>query len=374
MDRTTPLELPLRIWHHRPFARLDVRHEHRRVSGVWAWLDTGGGAVLVGRGLASWLGLSATGPAFDGDGGRFTPIEAPVLSAGGRDLPLGAEQVLATEHDEIGPAAMRAPLFLPGRFFRQFTATFDAPVGVLRLSPPGTPPEGASLPATVHPHSGFVRVELDVLGERLGFLLDTGASYSMISEAVWRRWRADHPEWPTARGAFGVAQMTGAAFEAACRLVRVPHATLGPVTLTNVGFVTRPAGVFEEYLSALTDGPVVGALAGNVLRQLRVAVDYAGTRVGVSPDRADGSGDLDGPGVSLREEAGRFLVQGVRGSPGDVRTGDELLAVDGVEAHGRDLGEVLAALAGPPGTGVAVELRREGERRTARLRRSAVLP
>lgn len=39
--------------------------------------------------------------------------------------------------------------------------------------------------------------------QRLGFLLDTGASFRMVSEAVIKRWHANHPDWPMVVGQHG---------------------------------------------------------------------------------------------------------------------------------------------------------------------------
>ena len=44
---------------------------------------------------------------------------------------------------------------------------------------------------------------------------------------------------------------------------------VGPVRFTR-----RPDRAFDEFMSSMTDAPVVGALGGSGLRYFRVSVDY----------------------------------------------------------------------------------------------------
>ncbi|MFC4638993.1 aspartyl protease family protein [Deinococcus hohokamensis] len=373
----TVTELPLRLVHNRPFVRLRY-HGPGGAADAWTWLDTGGGALLLGRGLTQELGLAATGTPTEEQGERLTPVEAPMLSAGGRPLPLGVRQVCATDHDWIAPAAFRAPAFLPAPFFQQFTTTFDFPGGLLRLGPVvAGAVRHAAMGASFHEPSGFFTVELEIAGERLNFLLDTGASYSMVSAALWARWHAPFPEWPVESGSYGTAQMTALPFESAAHMIWVPAARLGGTTLTGLGFVTRPPGVFETYLSALTAVPVVGALAGNALRHLCVTLDPAAGQVGLgsgqgAPGLLACGGDLSGLGLCLRHEGERFFVGAVAGAAyphtrAQVQPGDEVVAVGGRALAGTDLAEAVDALSAAPGETLAVHLRRGERRLNARL-------
>lgn len=72
---------------------------------------------------------------------------------------------------------------LPGHVLRNHDVVFDYPNYTFTISGPGTPKaEGLRLAAPVAAESGFPRVELEVDGEKLGFLLDTGAAFTMVSK------------------------------------------------------------------------------------------------------------------------------------------------------------------------------------------------
>ncbi|MFD1731489.1 aspartyl protease family protein [Deinococcus malanensis] len=225
------------------------------------------------------------------------------------------------------------------------------------------PDAAGGIGAAIYPSTAFVRVELEIMGERLGFLLDTGASYSMISEAVWQRWHAAHSHWPTTRGAYGYAQMTGSADEGELGMIRVPEATLGDIRLSNPGFVTRPEGVFERYMSSMMTAPIVGALAGNVLRHLCLTIDYQRQRLHVRPEQTDCGQDLKALGLCLHTQGPQCFVTAVSKAAHtttrtQVQPGDEVVAVGGYRLDGTDLTSAVEALCGVPGELLEVQVRR----------------
>ena len=69
--------------------------------------------------------------------------------------------------------------------------------------------QGDALPMPVSKKSGFPRTEIEVDGEKRGFLLDTGASFTMVSEVLLKRWGEKHPDWSRAKGAVGEAATLG---------------------------------------------------------------------------------------------------------------------------------------------------------------------
>lgn len=359
----TPLALPLHVVHDRPFVELQYEGPEATVS-AWTWLDTGGGAVILGHPLVQALGLECDGQPIMEEDDHFTPVRPPVLCTNGRTLPFGDAPALMVDRPWVGPAAFHAQAFLPARFFRQFAVTFDYPGRRFILDSPDTPHDlPAALEAPVHPATGFVRVELEIAGERLGFLLDTGASYSMISKAVWQRWHEAYPHWPTTHGAYGYAQMTGHAHEQASSMIRVPEATLGDVRLERPGFVTRPEGVFENYMSSRMTAPIVGALAGNILRHLCFTIDYQHQRLHVQPGQVNCGQDLAVLGLCLRTQGPQCFVTAVSElahatTQTQVQVDDEVRAVNGQQLDGRDLTAAMDALCGRPGELLHVQLRR----------------
>lgn len=347
---------------------------------AWTWLDTGGGAVILAEPLVRTLRLELAGEPFVEEGSQLTPVSSPAIFAGDQALSLQGVPTLMIDRPNVGPAAFQASAFLPARFFRQFTVTFDYPGREVHLNTPGAAADaGAVVEAPVHPQSAFVRVELEIAGERLGFLLDTGASYSMISSAVLERWHAAQPDWPVTRGAYGCAQMLGGEDETALSMVRVPEARLGNVRLRNAGFITRPSGVFEAYMSAQMTAPVVGALAGNVLRHLRFTMDYGRERLHVQPREVECGQDPQSAGLCLRSGGTGWVVARVADSAHattrvQVLPGDEVVAVGDQGLEGSDLGEVVNALSGAPGEVLEVTFRREGTPRRVDVPVVAVLP
>lgn len=107
----------------------------------------------------------------------------------------------------------------------------------------------------------------------------------MISAAVIDRWLAHHSHRSVTIGPAGTARM-GVSGEDRFRVVAVPELRWGRLTFDGAAFVERAAGTFEEWLSQMTATPVVGALGGNVLRELRIDIDYPAERVAITRARA----------------------------------------------------------------------------------------
>jgi hypothetical protein len=122
--------------------------------------------------------------------------------------------------------------------------------------------------------SGFPQIEVEVSGKKYGFLLDTGVSFTMVSQSVLDGWTEQHPEWPTARGLTGFANMFGGAMENDGLMLRVPEMKIGKVSQRDAAVVSRLPGTFEKWMSGMMRAPIIGALAGNILRDFRVEIDY----------------------------------------------------------------------------------------------------
>lgn len=57
--------------------------------------------------------------------------------------------------------------------------------------------------------SGYPRTEVEVDGRKYGFLLDTGASFTMVSEVLLKSWGKEHQDWRRQSGAVGEAATLG---------------------------------------------------------------------------------------------------------------------------------------------------------------------
>jgi hypothetical protein len=123
----------------------------------------------------------------------------------------------------------------------------------------------------VSKRSGFPRTELAIDHAAHGFLIDTGASFTMVSEVVLKRWGEGHPGWERYEGAVGDAVTLGGQ---TLETMIVPSAAWGMFELKDVGVVSQREGTFEQWMSSMMAAPIIGALAGNVLKRFRLELDY----------------------------------------------------------------------------------------------------
>ncbi|HJZ82516.1 MAG TPA: hypothetical protein VKD91_19285 [Pyrinomonadaceae bacterium] len=52
--------------------------------------------------------------------------------------------------------------------------------------------------------------------------------------------------------------------------------------LTQFGVTSQRQGTFERYMSSMMTAPIVGSLAGNVLKRFRVELDYPNAKLYLS--------------------------------------------------------------------------------------------
>ncbi len=132
----------------------------------------------------------------------------------------------------------------------------------------------------------FPRISVEVDGQALDLLLDTGATVclnfaalqqladggsaeratSMISQSIFDLWRRIHPEWRVIDQAETVDDHTFG-------MILVPRITVGGYTVGPVWFTSRDASHFRQLTQSM-DKPVVGSLGGTALQYLRVSIDY----------------------------------------------------------------------------------------------------
>jgi predicted aspartyl protease len=342
-------------------------------------IDTGGGAFILSEALANDIGIERTGPAQKGEEGTFAPLATPAVRLG--DMPMDLQGVPAVA--QIGLARLNArddaDGLVPGRLLRKYHVIFDYPAKTFTMARPGTvTPRGERLPAPIG-RTGFPRIELTITGETQGFLLDTGATYTMISRAALDRWAAAEAAWPRAIGAVGMANMFGGKLEAEALMLRMPQVMLGTLRIDHAAAVSRPIGTFEKFMSSLMTSPIVGAIGGNILKQFRVEIDYASGVVYLQRGGTSEPNDLDQVGLTLAATpSGALMISAV--SAGNdpavvqaVRAGDRLLRVDGVEMTGVTLSAAQKALAGRPGETKTIVVERGGAPITVQATVSRIL-
>ena len=176
--------------------------------------------------------------------------------------------------------------------------TFDYPRHRLLLQSPGWHPAARLRSITLAfardgsgRRLGYPRISINVVGEAIDLLLDTGATSkpsatarelehadttqgigvaSYITSDVLDRWHSHHPEWRMLDDGDDLLAPNYIA-----RVIEVPVVQIGGRRIGPVWFTERPVRGFHSTLDALMDRPVVGALGGNALQSFAITIDYA---------------------------------------------------------------------------------------------------
>lgn len=260
---------------------------------------------------------------------------------------------------------------LPGRFLQDYIVVLDYPAKTFTLAAPGMLKPAGTAIKTYIGRAGMPVVWLSVAGKPWGFLMDSGGQDSMISTARLDAWSKQHPDWRKVSGAYGPADMLLGGFPRARKMVkglcmlRIGTMKWGPFDLENVSAVSRPAGIYEKKMSKGLGKPVIGSIAGNVLRHFRVTVDYPAGKVYLKREATQHDNGIDMVGIMLEPASGGGY-EVVRTLPGvsHVKVGDRLLKVDGHAVTGVPFSDVVDWLDGKPGQTHRLTLERGGKSMT----------
>jgi len=279
-DRAT---VPLHVEGNRPLVELTFRKPDGTTRTAKFLVDSGGGGFLVVGPLAKELGL-ALGETMREEGQAMAMVTTPIavsIDTFALELQQKRVFVMLDKDNMLPPAAPgRAEGMLPGHVLARYHVVFDYPNKTFTIARPGVlEPRGTALPMPVSTEMGFPRTEIEVDGKTHGFLLDTGASFTMVSQSLLESWGQAHADWKRHPGAFGEAATLGGQ---TLETMFVPQVSWGGHQIVEVGVVSQKAGVFEKWMSAMMTAPIVGALAGNVLKQFRVELDYPNQKLYVS--------------------------------------------------------------------------------------------
>src|SRR5215469_4249723 len=332
-------------------------------------VDSGGGSLILSESLSHDLALKSIGSPAKEDGETFQPVTSPEIRIGEMPLNLSDVNTIVTvgSKGEFSPGS-GAEGFLPARVLRKYEVIFDYPARQFTMAKPGAlKPRGVPVPSPIAAKSGFPRIELSVDGEKYGFLLDTGAAYTMISQTLIDKWKATHPDWPSCVGAVGAANMIGGAFDAKAETLRLPEMQWGSFDLPNVGLVSRPPGTFETRMSEMMTAPIVGAIAGNVLLAFRIEIDYhRGLTYLEKGNNVDSEG-LNTVGVVIGAHPdASYTISGVARCRGKnlvagVQSGDKLIGINDWAVTG-SLADVLYELQGTRGEVKNMVVERDGKK------------
>ncbi|HEX5709238.1 MAG TPA: retropepsin-like aspartic protease, partial [Pyrinomonadaceae bacterium] len=139
--------------------------------------------------------------------------------------------------------------------------------------------------------SGFLSGEVQVEGvsRPFNFIIDTGASISVISEALATRLEALDRYQKVSRikvyGAAGVAEDV--------QMLNIPHVRIGPIPQRNVAAAVIDMDAINE-----TSGfEQTGIVGGNILRHFRVTFDFSRAVVRLEPLNATPPAEKPSGGV-----------------------------------------------------------------------------
>lgn len=278
---------------HRIYARPILE----RGDTLTLFTDTGGGLFLhldvVERlGLAIDSSNQVSLPRFRMGQG----IPAPHGSSDGRIFVLDSRESGMGDFDGM----------LGQQWFADRVWLFDYPRGhLLLLRDSGAMPEidprhrvplGFKTDSTGERLLSFPRIRVEIDGDSIDLLFDTGATVRLTPEAMAElgvngsehatcfitssalgHWRARHPDWRTIENAdLNVPGMT---------MIEVPEISVAGHTAGPVWFTERPDENFHEYMSQFMDQRVDGAVGGSALQYFTVIVDYLRATATFTRDR-----------------------------------------------------------------------------------------
>jgi len=331
-------------------------------------VDTGGGALILGSKLMADTGAQSNGPAMKEEGERIQALKPLTVRLGGMDLDLSGVRIFGMPDQPRTISRNDAEGLFPASLLRHYHVVFDYPARKFTLAKPGSvEPQGEKIVTPIAKRTGFPRIEMQIGGKSYGFLLDTGASFTMISRTVLDEWTKQNPTWSAATGAVGFANMSGNKNESEALMLRCPEWKAGSFVIKDPAAVSRPAGTFEKWMSDMMTAPIIGSVAGNVLRDFRVEIDYENGYTYLQRGGNSRDADLVTVGLVLSARPdGALVVTGISSNASadvksNVRAGDSLIAVDDVPLTGKPLAAAALALEGKPDVPKRLKLQRAEE-------------
>jgi hypothetical protein len=353
-------EVPMKIEGGRPYVDVTLVATDGTRIVAHAWVDTGGGAVILTRALATKLQLKVLGAKAKNEGETLIPVSMPALLLNDMSLALegGAYEIDSTK------ATLQetdADIAIPGRALAAYDVVFDYPAGRFSVNAAaGAKPMGT--PSAVSIAIGMPVVSIRVDDKKYGFLLDTGGTNSMVSSAIMDVWAAKHGNWPRIDGTFGQGDMGLGKQEPHYSMMRIDVIEWGTFQLDNVAVVSRPVGNYEKFMSGLLRTPIVGSIGGNVLQRFRVEIDYPSGKLYLTKDERTHEDAIDMVGVTLEPaNSGGYEVARIHGDVGGLEVGDRILKVDGQDLTQVPLSTIIMALSGKPGTIHDISVQRDNQ-------------
>jgi hypothetical protein len=339
----------------------------RRVRG---WLDNGNPDLTMSQRAAKLMGLPLT---CDDKGGKLCSATPPrEITIGDMKIPLsGVKDAKVRQKTDntasVMVAGMSAEINIPSSVLRNYDVLISFPDREFTIGQPGTIHfMGMSGKIQINSENGLVQIPSKLEGKNYNLALDVGASISFLSEELFDKVLAAHPQWQHMTGAIGPANMWGWAEEPKWKLMRLDRLQYGSLYLTNVGVVAFPKDDLA-WFGKRAGIATAGLLGSNALLNYRIGIDYKHAMAYFEIGSTFKAPDFDVIGLTLRpEDDGRFTILGVadfEGKPSvpEVQPGDRLVAVDGIPVPDSTMGQVWSMLEGQPGQERKLTVEREGK-------------
>jgi hypothetical protein len=363
--------VPIKLDHKRVVIDVDIPLRDGTTQHVHAWVDNGNPDLYMSQRL-----VKLTGGTISCDGQLCSTTPPLEMNIGGMTIPLGGrisgikDAKVPAPHAPIAPG-MNAEINIPSTVLRGYDVIINFPDHEFTIAQPGTLKfNGVKAKVIVNGANGLIQVPSQIENKKYDLGLDLGSPISFLSEELFDRLSAAHPEWPHMIGAVGPANISGESDEISRKLMRVDRVQYGPLYFTNVPVVDSlkdREALFEERVGIAT----VGLIGANALINYRVGIDYAHSTVYFDVGRLFNFPDFDVIGLILKpEDDGRFTIVGVADFDGKssvpqgedgVQAGDHLVAVDGIPVAGSSLGQVWSMLEGEPGKERTLTVERGGK-------------
>jgi hypothetical protein len=358
------------IDHNRVVINADLALPNGSKERVRAWVDNGNPDLYLSRRLATLLGLAvscsdhecSSPPPQEMIVGGMKIVLTSVKQAKIPLKPVDAASVLA--------AGMSVEINLPSSILRHYDVLIDFPGHRFSIGLPGTIHfRGPNGKVQINAENGLIQIPGQIENKKYNLALDVGACISFLSEELFDKLAAAHPDWPHMSGAVGSANMWGADQETKWKVMRVDRVQYGPLFLANVVAVDLPKD-WVDFFAKRAGMPTAGLLGSNALLNYRIGLDYAHSTVYFEFGRTFNFPDFDVIGVILRpEDDGRFAILGVADfegtpsiplGPDGVQPGDHLIAVNDIPVRGSTMGQVWNMLGGSPGQERKLTIERGG--------------
>jgi hypothetical protein len=362
-----PVTVPITLDHNRIVIDVYLTLPDGSTKRIRGWVDNGNPDLEMSRRVATLLGLNVT----CNDKACSAPPPAHV-NIGDMSIPLSGIKAANIPLKPPSAATVMAPgmsaeINVPSTVLRNYDVLVDFPSRELTIGPPGSLKfKGVSNKALVNAENGLIQIPSQIENKKYNLALDVGASISFLSEELFAKLAAAHPDWPHMTGAVGPANMWGLPDEPKWKLMSLDRLQYGQLYLTSVpvvSFAKEGMAWFEKRAGV----PTVGLLGCEALLHYRIGLDYAHSVVYFDIGSTFKFPDFDVIGLSLRpEDDTRFTILGVAdfdGKPSvpEVQPGDHLLAVDSTPVPDSTMGQVWSMLEGQPGQERKLTVEREGK-------------